>query len=188
MKCNNCNTDNIVNDAVHCPNCGAALAAPVTYGNQPAAPQQQYQQQQAPPAQYQQPQYYPQPPMPQRVETVRNVGMTEILFLISGVFLICAGFGNLSIIGNNNVPFQYLFLGMIALVAGLFILGMMIMPNMVKGMSHEMGLILLGISALFFFWGMAALFADNVGWYGAEIVAASFAGLAGAALKMGLVK
>lgn len=178
MKCNKCGTDNIVNDAVHCPNCGTALAAPVTYGNQPAAPQQQYQQ----------PQYAQQQPISPRVETVRNVGMTEMLFLIAGVLLISAGFGNLSIIGNNNVPFQYLFLGMIALLGGLFILGMMVVPNMFAGMSHEMGLIVLGISALFFFWGMAALFADNVGWYGSEIVAASIAGLAGAALKMGFVK
>lgn len=181
MRCGNCGMDNIANDAVHCSNCGALLRTPGISNDQPSAPQPQYQQQ---PQQY----YSPQPSTPQRVETVKNVGMTEILFMISGIFLICAGFGNLSILANRNVPVQYPLLGIIALLAGLFILGMIIMPNMIKGIGNMMGFLLLGISALFFIWGMAALFADNVGWYGAEIVAASFAGLAGAALKMGFVK
>jgi hypothetical protein len=62
------------------------------------------------------------------------------------------------------------------------------MPNMLKGLDKMLNFILLGIGVLFFFWGMAALFANNVGAYGAEIVAGSLAALAAVALKMGFIK
>jgi hypothetical protein len=193
MKCSNCGMDNIVNDAVHCPNCGASLISPSNWSGQPSEPQPQYQQQppQGPPQQqYQQPmpQYQPAPAKKQFVATVKNVGMTEVLFLFSGFLLVLAGFGGLSALRNNYMGVQYPLLGFIALLAGLFILASVIMPNILKSLDNMLGFILLGISALFFIWGMAALFAGNVGWYGAEIVAASLAGLAGAALKMGFIK
>jgi hypothetical protein len=193
MKCSNCGMDNIVSDAVHCPNCGASLLTPGNWGsNQQAAPQQQYQQPPQPqPAAYPLPpqQYYPpQPAKPQYVPTMKNVGMTEVLFLFSGFMLVLAGFGGLSALRYSYMGGQYFLLGLLALLAGLFILATVIMPNLLKNLDSVLGFILLGISVLFFFWGMAALFANNVGWYGAEIVAGSLAGLAGTALKMGFIK
>jgi hypothetical protein len=192
MKCSNCGMDNIVNDAVHCPNCGASLLTPGNWDStQQPAPQQQYQQP-APQPQYQQPppqQYYPpQPAKPQYVATVKTVGMTEVLLLFSGFMLVLAGFGGLSYLRYSYYGGQYPLLGILALLAGLFVLATVIMPNMLKGLDKMMGIVLLGISVLFFFWGMAALFANNVGAYGAEIVAGSLAGLAAAALKMGFIK
>ncbi len=194
MKCSNCGMDNIVNDAVHCPNCGASLITPGNWDGKSSAPQQQYQQpqpQQAAP-QYQQPpqQYYPpQPAKPQYVATVKNVGMTEVLFLFSGFMLVLAGFGGLSDLRYYGSSAQVILLGLLALLAGLFILTTVIMPTILKSLDNKMiGFILLGISALFFIWGMAALFVSGVGWYGAEIVAGSLAGLAGSALRMGFIK
>jgi hypothetical protein len=192
MKCSNCGMDNIVNDAVHCPNCGASLLTPGNWDStQQAAPPQQYQQP-APQQQYQQPppqQYYPpQPAKPQYVATVKSVGMTEVLFLFSGFMLVLAGFGGLSDLRYYGTSAAVVLLGLLSLLAGLFILASVIMPTLLKSLDKMLSFILLGISALFFFWGMAALFVSGVGWYGAEIVAGSLAGLAGAALRMGFIK
>jgi hypothetical protein len=185
--------DNIVNDAVHCPNCGASLISPSGWTAPASAPQGQYQQQppQGPPQQQYQvlpQQYAPQPPKPQRVATVMNIGLTEILFLFSGFLLISAGFQNFSYITLRNIPGQYILLGILAILAGLFILVLVIMPRMLKGMDNIMGFLMLGLSVLFIVWGLAALFANNVGVFGGELVAAGLAGLAGVGLKMGLLK
>ncbi len=192
MKCSNCGMDNIVEDAVHCPNCGASLITPGNWDSTRQAPPQPQYQQPAPQPQYQQPppqQYYPpQPAKKENVPTVKSVGLTEVLFLFSGFLMVSAGFGGLSYLGNRFFGAQYPLLGIIVLLAGLFVLATVIMPNMLKGLDSMLGIILLGISVLFFFWGMAALFANNVGVYGSEIVTASLAGLAGCALKMGLIK
>ncbi len=193
MKCSNCGMDNIVNDAVHCPNCGASLITPGNWDGKSSAPQQQYQQpqpQQAAP-QYQQPpqQYYPpQPVKPQYVATVKNVGMTEVLFLFSGFMLVIAGFGGIAGLRYNNTGAGIILLGLLALLAGLFVLASVIMPSLLKSMDKMLGFMLLGISALFFLWGMVALFVSGAGWYGAEVVGAGLAGLAGSALKMGFIK
>lgn len=174
-----------MSDALHCPNCGASLIQKETRSAPPSAPQVQYQPQppQGPPQQ----QYQAQPLKKRQVTTVNNVGLTEMLFLVSGIFLILAGFGNLSAL-SDGMPPQYPILGIIALLAGLLILAMLVMPNLLKGLNNIMGLLLIGISALFFIWGLAALFLSGVGWYGAELVAAGFAGLVGSALKMGFIK
>jgi hypothetical protein len=195
MKCSNCGMDNIVNDAVHCPNCGASLMTPGNWDSRQSAPQQQYQQPQQP-QQVQQPpyplppqQFYPPTPVKAQNEpTVKNVGMTEVLMLFSGLLLVDAGFGGLSYLRFNGIGAQIILLGLLALLAGLFVLATLLMPSMLKGLDKMMDIILLGISVLFFFWGMAALFATNVGVSGEVIVTASLAGLAAAALKMGLIK
>jgi len=192
MKCSNCGMDNIVEDAVHCPNCGASLITPGNWDSTRQAPPQPQYQQPAPQPQYQQPppqQYYPPKPVKQQfVPTVKNVGMTEVLLLFSGLLLVGTGFGNLSAITVRGIGAQYPLLGILTLLAGLLILAYVFMPSMLKSLENMMGFLILGISVLFFFWGMAALFGSNIGWYGAEIVAASLAGLAAAALKMGFIK
>jgi hypothetical protein len=190
MKCSNCGMDNIVNDAVHCPNCGASLITPGNWDNQQPA-QQQYQPQPQPaPQQYQQPQpyYAPPPAKPQYVPTVKSVDMTGVLLLFSGLMFLLAGFGGLSSLTVRNIGAQYPLLGILTLLAGLLIMAYVLMPSMLKGLENMMGFLILGLSVLFFFWGMAALFGNNIGWYGAEIVAASLAGMAAAALKMGFIK
>ena len=192
MKCSNCGMDNIVNDAVHCPNCGASLITPANWDNQQPAQQPQYQQQpqQAPP-QYQQlpPQYNPPAKAKtQYVSTVKNVGMTEVLLIFSGLMFLMSGFGNLSSLTYRGYSALYPLLGIMSLLVGLIFLAYVLMPSMLKSMEKMMGFLILGLSVLFFFWGMAALFGDNIGWYGAEIVGAGLAGLAAAALKMGFIK
>jgi hypothetical protein len=192
MKCSNCGMDNIVNDAVHCPNCGASLLTPGNWDStQQGAPQPQYQQP-APQQQYQQPppqQYYaPQPVKPRNVPTVKNVGMTEVLFLFSGFMLLGAGFENLGYLTVRFIPGAYILLGLIAIVAGLFMLAMVIMPNLIKGMDDMLTYVILGISGLFFLWGLAACFGSSIGALGGILVAAGLAGLAGGALKMGILK
>ena len=194
MKCSNCGMDNIINDAVHCPNCGASLITPGNWDStQQAAPQQQYQQQppQAPPQQqYPQPkpQYRPAPAKKQYVATVKNIGLTEILLMFSGLFLLATGLENFSYITVRNFGGQFILLGLIAILAGLFILAYVIMPHMLKGLENMMGILLLGISALFVIWGLAASFGSSVGIWGGFITAAGLAGLAAAALKMGYIK
>jgi hypothetical protein len=184
--------DNIVNDAVHCPNCGASLITPGNWDSTQQAPPQPQYQQPAPQPQYQQPppqQYYPPKPVKQQfVPTVKNVGMTEVLLLFSGFLLVIAGFGGLYYLRFSYVSAGYPLLGILSLLAGLFVLATVIMPNMLKSLDNMLGFILLGIFVLFFFWGIAALFANNVGAYGAEIIGASLAGLTGCALKMGFIK
>jgi hypothetical protein len=199
MKCSNCGMDNIVEDAVHCPNCGASLLTPGNWDPNRQAPPQQYQQAPAPgpQPQYQGSQQYqappqqyspPQPPKSQRVATVRNIGLTEILFLFSGLFLVVAGFDNLSVLGSRFYGAQYPLLGIIALLAGLFILAMVIMPTLIKGMDNMMDILMAGISLLFLIWGFAATFANNVGFSGGIMIGAALAGLAGVGLRMGMLK
>jgi hypothetical protein len=193
MKCSNCGMDNIQNDAVHCPNCGASLLTPGNWDStQQAAPQPQYQQP-APQQQYPMPppqQYYPPqpPPKPARVATVKSVGLTEVLFLFSGFMLLGAGFDNLGYITVRFIPGAYILLGLIAILAGLFMLAMLLMPNLIKGMDDMMTYVMLGIGALFFLWGLAASFGSSIGIDGGFLVAAGMAALAGGALKMGILK
>ena len=172
--------DNIVNDAVHCPNCGASLITPGNWNGQQDAPQQQYPQPM--------PQYQPAPAKKQYVATVKNVGLTEILFLFSGLLLVGAGFDNLGFITVRFIPGAYILLGILAILAGLFMLAMVIMPNVIKGGDEIMTYVMLGISALFFLWGLAASFGSSIGTDGGFLVAAGMAGLAGGALKMGILK
>lgn len=215
MRCTSCGSDN-ADTAVHCMNCGSRIAAPAgvaappapqyqpapvqaqtPYQPQPqAAPQyqaQQPQQQYAPGSyQYQQapPQYAPQYQRPMKVErvpTIKNVHLGEILFLISSVLLIGAGFENLGWIGFG-ARIQFILLGLVAIVAGLLIMAMVVMPELIKGLGPMTDTIVLALSALFVLWGLAASFFGNVGADGGFLVAAGLFGLAGSALKMGMIK
>lgn len=199
MKCSNCGMDNIVNDAVHCPNCGASLITPGNWNGQQSAPQQQYQQQppQGPQPQYQQPpqQYYPpQPPKPQRVPTVKNIGLTEILFLFSGLFLIIVGFDNLYYLKYSGYGAQVFALGILALLFGLFILAIVVMPYLTKGMDDVMGFLMLILSLVFVIYGFVLVFSTSgrssgfLGSGGPELIAAGLAGLTASGLKMGVLK
>jgi hypothetical protein len=207
MKCSNCGMDNIVEDAVHCPNCGASLITPGNWDARQAPPQQQYQQPpvqgpqpqyQQPPGQYQQPpQQYspPRPPKAARVATVRNIGLTEILSLFSGLFLVIVGFDNLSAIKTSGYGGQVFVLGVLALLIGLAILAMVIMPYMMKGMNNSMmDIAMLVLSLIFVIYGFVLVFSTYtrisgfLGFDGAILIAAGLSGLAASGLKMGILK
>ncbi len=101
---------------------------------------------------------------------MRTIGLTETLFLFSGLFLIVAGFDNLSVLGSRFYGAQYPLLGILALLAGLFVMAMVIMPTLIKGMDSMMDrVVMIGISLLFLVWGFGALFASSVGFSGGLI-------------------
>lgn len=187
MKCSNCGMDNIQNDAVHCPHCGASL---ITTGTWTAPPVQEYHAQTppAPAAAAQHPQPQPEAHKHEREAIIRNVNLTEILVLFSGILLIVAGFDNLGGASRFNLDFQYTLLGIFALLFGLAMLGSIILPSLLREVEHFKGFLMLIVSLLFLIWGFAATFADNVGYYSGVVIGASLAGLAAAGLKLGMLK
>jgi len=173
-------------------------------GYQDQQPPQQYgdqQYQQQPQPQYQQPPqggyyappqggYYQQPPMPpKRVPTVKKVDLTEILMIISGVFLLDGAFGNLSWIGTG-VPAGIVILGIVCLVGALLLFVDVMMPALLKQLGENKDLLVLVLALVFIVWGLIAAFADtfNYGVYGPEIFTGGFALLAAGALRMGILK
>jgi hypothetical protein len=210
MKCSNCGMDNIPEDAVHCPNCGASLLTPGNWDpNRQAPPQQQYQQ---PPKQGQQPQYQgpapyqappqqyisPPPAKAPHVPIIRNIGLTEILLLFSGFFLIIVGFDNISVIKSTNFYGGQVFaLGLVALLAGLVIVDMVITPAMFrrfgKQMDNIMDYTMLVLFAAFTIYGFVMIFASwtrpsgQLGFDGSELFVAGLAGLGAMSLKLGIM-
>jgi len=219
LRCNNCGLDYIADNAASCPRCNAPLQMgyqqPPQQYQQP--PQQGYQEQ--PPQQYQQPPqqygdqqyqqqgaqqppqggyyappqggYYQQPPMPpKRVPTIKRVDLTEILMIVSGLFLLDGAFGNLSWIGTNNVPAGIIILGIVCLVGALLLFVDVIMPALLKQLGEIKDVIVLVLALVFIVWGLIATFADTFkyGVYGPEIFTGGFALLAAGALRMGILK
>jgi len=186
---------------------------PQQYQQPQGYPDQQYQQppqqygdqqyQQQPPAQqqYQQPPqggyyappqggYYQQPPMPpKRVPTVKKVDLTEILMIISGVFLLDGAFGNFSWIGTG-VPAGIVILGIVCLVGALLLFMDVMMPALLKQLGEVKDILMLVLALVFIVWGLVATFADTskFGIYGPEIFTGGFTLLAAGALRMGILK
>jgi hypothetical protein len=126
---------------------------------------------------------------------VRNVGLTEILFLFSGLFLIVAGFANLDNVAKiTGYGGQVVAIGIFALIIGLAMMAMVIMPYMMKGMDNNMmSIVMLVLSLIFLIYGLimvasSARGSGFLGYDGAELIAAGLAGLAGSGLKMGILK
>ncbi len=205
MKCNNCGNVN-AEGATFCTECGGRLVAAAAPAVQPAAPaqpvqpqpqgppQQQYAPQQYPPApprydqgpsqygaQYQRP--YRQPKVP----TIKSVHLGDVLFLISAVLLLGVGLENFSNI-TGFVRAQYIILGLVAIVGGLLMMAMVVMPELLKPLEQNMDMLVLAFSLVFLLWGLVATFANNVGFYGGFLFAAGLFGLAGSGLRMGLIK
>lgn len=212
MRCNNCGLDYIADNSANCPRCNA----PLQMGYQ--QPPQQYQQppqqqgyQEQPPQQYgdQQPQpqyqqpapqggyyappqggYYQQPPMPpKRVPTVKRVDLTEILMIVSGLFLLDGAFGNFAWIADG-VPAGIVVLGILCLVGALLLFMDVIMPALLKQLGEIKDILVLVLALVFIVWGLVATFADTwkYGTYGPEIFTGGFALLAAGALRMGILK
>ncbi len=204
MRCNNCGLDYIADNAANCPRCNA----PLQMGYQ--QPPQQYQQppqqqgyQEQPPQQYgdQQPQYqqpapqggyyappqggyYQQPPMPpKRVPTVKNINLTEILMVVSGMFLLAAAVSNLSWVYVPSI-----ILGIVSLLAGLVALGTVLIPDLAKQMKGEiMDMLLLVFGLVLVIWGLIVNFV-GYGVYGPEVFIGGLGLLAAGALRMGILK
>jgi len=192
MRCNNCNNENAVGSAF-CMECGAALGAPAppppevpqvpppAPGPQPPGPAIPVEPQVPPPP------YPAQMYQPPRVATVKSVHLGEVLFLISAALLLVAGFENFASL-SAFVRGQYVLLGMFAIIGGLIFLGMVIMPYMLKPIERYLDMIVLGLSAIFLFWGVAAMFGGDIGFDGGQVFIGGLFGLAGMGLKMGIIR
>lgn len=171
-----------------------AMAAPAPVQPQPQAPPQQNAQQpypQAPPQNNQAPPQYRQPYHQQyrmsATPTIRNVHLGDVLFLIAAVLLLGIGFENFSGI-TNAVGAQYIFLGLVAILGGLFMMALVIMPELLKPLNEFLDVLVLAFSLVITFWGLVATFANNVGFLGGILLAAGLFGLAGCGLRMGMIK
>ncbi|MDW5563138.1 MAG: zinc ribbon domain-containing protein [Methanomassiliicoccus sp.] len=181
MRCENCGNEN-AEGVTFCMACGARMV-PVS-DTAPAAPV-------APPGGQAAPPHVPPYPAqlfrPPRVATVRNVHLGDVLFLISSALLLVAGFDNFASL-SYLARAQYVLLGLFAIVGGLLFLGMIIMPHLLKPIAHMMDLIVLGLSAIFLFWGVAAMFGSSIGYDGGMVFVGGLFGLAGMALRMGIIR
>lgn len=170
-------------------NCGSPIGSasePVPAPMPPQAPPEPNVQpgQQMPPSA---PPYPPQLFQPPRSPTVKSVHLGEVLFLISSALLLVAGFENFATLSRFALA-QYVLLGMFAIVGGLLFLGMVVMPHILKPIEQYLDMIVLGLSAIFLFWGVAAMFGNNIGVDGGLVFIGGLFGLAGMALKMGIIR
>jgi len=208
LRCNNCGLDYIADNAANCPRCNAPLGQmgyqqpPQQYQQPQGYQEQQYQQppqqygDQQPQPQYQQPApqggyyappqggYYQQPPMPpKRVPTVKNINLTEILMVVSGMFLLAAAMSNLSWFYAPAI-----ILGLVSLLAGLIALGAVLIPDITKQMKGEMmDTLLMVFGAILVLWGLFVNF-FGYGASGAIVFTGGLGLLAAGALRMGILK
>lgn len=191
MKCNNCGSNN-AEGATFCPECGSRMLATAAPAAQSAdAPAQPVQPQpQVPPQQQYAPPYgspYQQAYRPPVVPTIRTVHLGDVLFLIASVLLLGIGFENFSTI-TGGAGAQYIVLGLVAILGGLFMMALVIMPELLKSVHEFMDVLVLAFSLVVTFWGLVATFANNVGFLGGILLAAGLFGLAGCGLRMGMIK
>jgi len=210
LRCNNCGLDYIADNAANCPRCNAPLGQqmyqqpPQQYQQPQGYPDQQYQQppqqygdqqyQQQPPVQqqYQQPPqggYYQQPPMPpKRVPTVKKVDLTEIILLVSGMFLFMGAFWNLSELRWGFWAPAFI-LGLISLVAALLAMGSVLLPALLKQIDGElMSIIILVFAAILALWGLVVTFSWDYGSGGEIVLTGGFGLMVAGLLRMGILK
>ena len=133
------------------------------------------------------PLFAPQRPSHQEKASVRSLDLAEVLFLISGLLLLSAGFQNLGA-GIGGLPVQYLLLGIVATLFGLIQVALITMPGMMSDLERHRGALTIAIALLFLIWGMAAAFGANVGASGGLIVAAGLASALGLMLNEGMIR
>ena len=133
------------------------------------------------------PVFGPPGPMYHEKAPVRGLNLAELLFLISGILLLAAGFDNLGA-GIAGLPLQFLLLGIVATVFGLLQVAMVVMPGMLAGIERMTGILTIVIALLFLIWGMAAAFGDSVGVDGGLLVAAGLSSVLGLMLREGMIR
>lgn len=182
MKCANCGTENA--DARFCTECGSdmkpAAQKPTEAPVSEAAPAVPPAFDQGPPPGYVPPHVQAQVP---RVPTVRYLHLGDILLLIAGATALAVGLENLAIHSG-----QYVLLGMVALLGGVFFLGQVIMPETVRQVGRYVNPAVEVFSAILLIWGVVANFAVNVGVGGGFLAMAGLLGLAAVGLRLGMIK
>ncbi|HNX47124.1 MAG TPA: hypothetical protein PLC39_06335 [Methanomassiliicoccales archaeon] len=171
---------------------------PQQYGDQQYQQQPQGAQQPPQGGYYAPPQggYYQQPPMPpKRVPTVKRVDLTEILMVVSGLFLFVGAFGNFRQVAtlsqiNVDIPAGIVILGIVCLVGALLLFVDVLMPALLKQLGEIKDILVLVLALVFIIWGLITVFADTskYGIYGPDIFTGGFALLAAGALRMGVLK
>lgn len=190
MRCNSCGNVNAVGSAF-CMECGTPMGAEAPAPEQAPfqAPQAAVEPQAQPspqPAPYLPP-YPPQALQPPRVPTIRSIHLGEVLFLISSALLLVAGFENFASL-SRFVLGQYVLLGFFGIVGGMLFMGMVVMPYVLRPIEKYLDMIVLVLSAIFLFWGVAAMFGTSIGVDGGMVFIGGLFGLAGMALKMGIIR
>ncbi len=115
--------------------------------------------------------------------TVKGVHMGQVLLIVSGALFIGVGFDNLGY-GSSAGP---VFLGIVTLLTGLLFMGMVVMPNLLSGISKMLDIIALGLSVLLLLWGLIVTFAAG-GLEGGFVVSAALASAAASLMRMGMIK
>ena len=118
---------------------------------------------------------------------MKSIHLGDVLFLISSMLLIAVGLENFSWIAVA-VRAQYLILGLVALLVGLLLLANVVMPYLLRSMDQMMDMVIAALSLVFLIWGLIAVFANDVGFFGGFLFAAGLFGLAGSGLRMGILK
>ena len=182
MRCAKCGTESTT-DGQFCIECGAAIVAPQEPANNhtPMADPGAQQTAAVPPLHKQSTSH------PEKIPTIKNVHLGEILFLLSGILLIAAGLENLGW-STRGFGLQYLLLGIFAIVGGLYLVAVIVMPNMVGELSKASNKATVLIALTFLIWGFAAAFAVDVGANGGLLVAAALAAALGIMLRESMIQ
>lgn len=180
MKCSRCGIES-ADDNKYCSECGAILDAP------PLPPLAAEEEMTKATAEAHPPVFGPPRPPYQERSAVRSLNLAELLFLISGILLLSAGFQNMGA-GVAGLPVQFLLLGIAATLFGLVQIALVVMPGMMSGLDRFRGTLTIVIAMLFLIWGMAAAFGPNVGASGGMIVAAGLATTLGLMLREGMIR
>lgn len=179
MKCSRCGIES-AGDNKYCSECGAILDAP------PLPPLAEEESTETAVEEYP-PVFGPPRPSPREKAPIRSLNLAELLFLISGILLLSAGFQNLGV-GVAGLPVQYLLLGITATLFGLVQIALAVMPGMMSGLEQFRGPLTIVIALLFLIWGMAAAFGTNVGALGGMVVVAGLATTLGLMLREGMIR
>ena len=180
MKCSRCGAES-AEDSTYCSECGAILDAP------PLPPLAAEEERTETTVGAYPPVFGPPRPSYQERSAVRSLNLAELLFLISGILLLLAGFQNMGA-GVAGLPVQFLLLGIAATLFGLVQIALVVMPGMMSGLERFRGTLTIVIALLFLIWGMAAAFGPNVGANGGMIVAAGLSTTLGLMLREGMIR
>lgn len=181
MKCTKCGAES-AEDTKFCSECGAIVNAPPLPPKEDAPSETKAPQDSSYPPIFGPPRHSYQEKAP-----VKSLNLAELLFLISGILLLAAGFDNLGA-GISGLPVQFLILGIVATVLGLLQVAMVVMPGMLGSIERMTGVLTIVIALLFLVWGMAAAFGDMVGIGGGMLVAAGLSSVLGIMLREGMIR
>lgn len=119
---------------------------------------------------------------------MRKLDLTEILMLVSGMFLFAAALWNLSELKGGFDAFPFI-LGILALLGALIALANVIMPALLKQLDGEvMNIMMLVFAAIFILWGLVVTFTWDFGSLGEFVCVGGIGLLMAGLLRMGILK